>query len=75
MAINFEQHKTVLITFSGEGFDPSQLQDQHVDQSNSSLMVSNDSISNDTISNDIIITSSSDLLTSGQVSCHGNITF
>jgi len=69
LAINFEQHKTVLISFTGEGYDPSQLQ-EHNDQPDSSLAASNDSTSND-----IIITSSSDLLTSGQVSCHGDIMF
>lgn len=65
LAINFEQHKTVLISFTGDGYDPSQL---GVDQPGSSL-VSNES------SNVIPSSSSSHLLTSGQVSCHGNMVF
>ena len=65
LAINFEQHKTVLISFTGEGYDPSQLE---FVQPGSSL-VSNES-------SDIVIPSpSSHLLTSGQVSRHGNIVF
>lgn len=65
LAINFEQHKTVLISFTGNGYDPSQL--DPVDQLDSSLVSNN--------SSDVIIpsSSSSHLLTTAQVSCHGNI--
>lgn len=65
LAINFEQHKTVLISFTGEGYDPSQLE---FDQPSSSLVSNNESI--DTV---IPSSSSSHLLTTGQVSHHGDI--
>ena len=66
LAINFEQHKTVLISFTGEGYDPSQL--EYV-QPGSSL------VSNESSNTVLPSSSSSHLLTSGQVSHHGNIVF
>ena len=63
LAINFEQHKTVLISFTGEGYDPSQLDIEQLDSS----VVSN--VSNDNLSP----SASSHLLTCSQVSCHSNM--
>jgi len=60
LPIQFDQHKTVLVSFTGKGYDPSQLELADVAETSLAVATSN--------SHDVITVNGSSLLTINQVS-------
>ena len=60
LPIQFDQHKTVLVSLTGRGYDPSQLELPDVDDTSLAVATSN--------SQDVVTTNGSSLLTINQVS-------